>query len=176
MIRENIAEKLTTQQYVTSGAWIPGVELYHLDKHEDKTGAGSFIEVFGETFFTTTEMFRTTRIKQMNYSTMAPGAIKGFHLHFLQTDYWFVPPGNKMYTILHDCREGQQPLTYTFLLGPDPVVLKIPPGIAHGVKNVGTSDGIIIYGVTEPFNFEDPDEHRLPWDMLGKDIWEMTRD
>jgi len=174
MIRENIAEKLTTQQY-GRGARIPDVDVYQLDKHEDKTGAGSFIEVFGETFCTTTET-RTTSIKQMNYSTMAPGAIKGFHLHFVQTDYWFVPPGNKMYTILHDCREDCQPLTYTFLLGPDPVVLAIPPGVAHGVKNVGTSESTIIYGVTQEFNFEDPDEHRLPWDMLGKDIWEMTRD
>lgn len=174
MIRENIAEKLTTQQY-GRGARIPDVDVYQLDKHEDKTGAGSFIEIFGDQFFCATT-YRPNVIKQVNYSTMAPGAIKGFHLHFLQTDYWFVPPGNKMYTILHDCREGYEPITETFLLGTESVILAIPPGVAHGVKNVGTSESTIIYGVTQEFNFEDPDEHRLPWDMLGKDIWDMTRD
>jgi dTDP-4-dehydrorhamnose 3,5-epimerase len=174
MIRKNIEEKLTTQHY-GRGDRIPDVDIYLLDKHEDKTGAGSFIEIF-ITGSTKESITKPNGIKQVNYSTMAPGAIKGFHLHYLQTDYWFVPPGNKMYTILHDCREGREPITETFLLGPDPVVLRIPPGVAHGVKNVGTSEGVIIYGVTQEFNFQDPDEHRLPWDMLGKDIWEMTRD
>ena len=100
--------------------------------------------------------------RQVNYSEMDPGVIKAFHLHRRQTDVWFVPPDDKMLVVLGD---GQSRL------------LRIPPGVAHGVKNLAASRGRIIYFVDVQFS-PDPDqteEGRLPWDFAGADIWDVTR-
>src|SRR5262249_46988027 len=53
----------------------------------------------------------------------------------------------------------------------------IPPGVAHGVKNLATTRGRIIYLVDTHFS-ADPDasdEGRLPWDFAGLDLWGPTR-
>ena len=56
-------------------------------------------------------------------------------------------------------------------------LLRIPPGVAHGVKNLAAARGRIIYFVDVQFS-PDPDqsdEGRLPWDFAGADIWERAR-
>jgi len=56
-------------------------------------------------------------------------------------------------------------------------LLRIPPGVAHGVKNVGASTGCLIYFVDQMFS-PDPatcDEGRLPWDFAGADVWDVAR-
>ena len=166
-LRNDIQKDLTTQEYNLDRNFIPDVRKFSIPHFLDKSGAGSMMEVFSDI---------TKGIKQVNYSEMPPGAIKAFHLHKKQTDYWFVPPSNKMLLVLFDCRDAHQHVIEKMILGPIPYVIEIPPGVAHGVKNVGINDGAIIYGVTERFDPINPDEHRLPWDYLGKDIWEMARD
>ena len=56
-------------------------------------------------------------------------------------------------------------------------LLRIPPGVAHGARNLGSSPGRIIYFVDVPFS-SDPsecDEGRLPWDYSGvANIWEVA--
>jgi len=56
-------------------------------------------------------------------------------------------------------------------------LLRVPPGVAHGVKNVGLATGRIIYFVDEPFSAEPAlcDEGRLPWDFAGDDVWDVAR-
>jgi dTDP-4-dehydrorhamnose 3,5-epimerase len=56
-------------------------------------------------------------------------------------------------------------------------LLRIPPGVAHGVRNLGTGPGRVIYFTDVHFS-ADPsscDEGRLPWDFAGADVWEVTR-
>jgi len=56
-------------------------------------------------------------------------------------------------------------------------LVRIPPGVAHGVRNIGSTTARLIYFVDEHFT-TDPatcDEGRLPWDYLGRDVWEITR-
>jgi dTDP-4-dehydrorhamnose 3,5-epimerase len=55
--------------------------------------------------------------------------------------------------------------------------VRIPTGVAHGVRNLGSATGRIIYFVDVPFS-PDPalcDEGRLPWDHAGADVWEPVR-
>ena len=56
-------------------------------------------------------------------------------------------------------------------------LVRIPPGVAHGCCNLARSVGRIIYFVDRHFSTEpdETDEGRLPWDFLGKEIWEPTR-
>jgi hypothetical protein len=49
--------------------------------------------------------------------------------------------------------------------------------VAHGVRNLATTRGRIVYFVDTHFS-PDPDisdEGRLPWDFAGVDVWEPTR-
>jgi dTDP-4-dehydrorhamnose 3,5-epimerase-like enzyme len=119
-------------------------------------------------------------IKQINYSEMDPGVIKAFHVHRQQTDVWFVPPGDKMLLVLLDVRDGSKTrnVQRRLVLGDGGSrLVRIPPGVAHGVKNLAPSRGRVIYFVDRQFS-PDPnqgDEGRLPWDFAGAAIWEVVR-
>src|SRR5437773_12436543 len=56
-------------------------------------------------------------------------------------------------------------------------LLLIPPGVAHGVRNLAEATGRIVYLTDLHFSPEPAtcDEGRPPWDFAGKDAWEFTR-
>jgi len=58
------------------------------------------------------------------------------------------------------------------------ILVRIPPGVAHGCRNLGDEPARIIYMVDEQFSAEpgSTDEGRLPWDLVGAEIWEPTKD
>ena len=120
-------------------------------------------------------------IRQINYSEVEPGAIKAFHLHARQTDVWYVPPSDRCLMILVDVRTGSptEGVSQRLTLGAGASrLVRIPPGVAHGVRNLGGAPARLIYFVDHHFS-PDPatcDEARLPWDYLGSDVWEITRD
>jgi dTDP-4-dehydrorhamnose 3,5-epimerase len=119
-------------------------------------------------------------VRQVNYSEMEPGAIKAFHMHFRQTDVWYVPPCDKLLLVLHDCRNDSptEGKTMRFVLGDGKDrLVRIPPGVAHGARNIGPERGRILYMVDVLFSVDpdECDEGRLPWDHLGADIWEIVR-
>jgi len=116
----------------------------------------------------------------MNYSEMEPGVIKAFHMHHRQTDVWYVPPCDRLLLVLHDCRSGSptEGTTARFVLGDNKSrLVRIPPGVAHGARNIGQQTGRIIYMVDVQFSPDpaDCDEGRLPWDYLGPEIWEVVK-
>jgi dTDP-4-dehydrorhamnose 3,5-epimerase len=119
-------------------------------------------------------------LRQINFSEIEPGAVKAFHLHARQTDVWFVPPSDRVLMVLADVRKGSRTehATMRFMLGNGaPRLVRIPPGVAHGAKNLGTATGRIIYFTDLHFSPEPSqcDEGRLPWDYLGADVWDVTR-
>ena len=119
-------------------------------------------------------------LRQLNFSEVEPGAIKAFHLHTRQTDVWYVPPGDRFLLILVDVRHGSptERASMRFMLGAGASrLVRIPPGVAHGVRNLGAATGRIIYFTDVHFSPEpsDCDEGRLPWDYLGADVWDVTR-
>ncbi len=40
----------------------------------------------------------------------------------------------------------------------------VPPGVWHGLQNLGPSDALILNYPTDPYDYENPDHYRLPWD------------
>jgi dTDP-4-dehydrorhamnose 3,5-epimerase len=119
-------------------------------------------------------------VRQVNYSEVEPGAIKAFHLHARQTDVWYVPPSDRCLMILVDVRAGSptEGVSQRLTLGAGASrLVRIPPGVAHGVRNLGSATARLIYFVDQHFT-TDPatcDEGRLPWDYLGADVWEIAR-
>ena len=83
--------------------------------------------------------------------------------------------------ILLDVREGSRTegVSQRLTLGAGASrLVRIPPGVAHGVRNLGSAAARLIYFVDQHFT-ADPstcDEARLPWDYLGAGVWDVTRD
>ncbi len=156
---------------------IQGIEIVELKRFNDDGGAITELGRLGAGMHGQLPGFEC---KQINYSEMEPGAVKAFHLHHRQTDVWYVPPCDKLLLVLHDCRKGSPTENTTLRVvlgdGKDRLV-RIPPGVAHGARNLGQERGRIIYMVDVQFSVKpgECDEGRLPWDFLGAEVWEMVR-
>jgi dTDP-4-dehydrorhamnose 3,5-epimerase len=171
------AKRAFALQDYTPQAPIGGVEIIDLKRFVDD--GGSFLEL-GRLTAGAHAALRGFEVKQINYSEMDPGVIKAFHLHRRQTDVWFVPPDARMLLVLVDARAGsstENAVRRLVLSDGATRLVRIPPGVAHGVKNLAATRGRIIYLVDTHFS-PDPDtsdEGRLPWDFAGIDVWEPTR-
>jgi dTDP-4-dehydrorhamnose 3,5-epimerase len=105
-----------------------------------------------------------------------PGAIKAFHYHLRQTDC-FTPVMGLLQVVLVDLREGSRTfgLRNTIYAGAlRPLQIRIPPGVGHGYKVIGTEPGLLVYATNR---FYDPsDEGRIPYDdpRINYD-WETQR-
>jgi dTDP-4-dehydrorhamnose 3,5-epimerase len=109
---------------------------------------------------------------------MEPGVIKAYHLHQKQEDLWFVPPAHRLLANLHDLREDSPTFDAHMrvaLGGGIAQLLRIPAGVAHGIKNCYSSPMILIYATSEKFNAQQPDELRLAWDEFGADVWDLQK-
>jgi dTDP-4-dehydrorhamnose 3,5-epimerase len=114
-------------------------------------------------------------VAQLNYSLVTTNDhIKGLHFHLRQADVWFCPPPFKLKAVLLDLRRGSPTAggTQVVVLGEGrDALLKIPAGVAHGYRPLTSPCGLF-YLVTECFDLEQPDEHRVPWDHLSvRDLW-----
>jgi dTDP-4-dehydrorhamnose 3,5-epimerase len=156
---------------------IDGVAITELKRFHDD--GGSMTEL-ARLVDGTPEAVAGFTLRQINFSEIEAGAIKAFHLHARQTDVWFVPPSDRVLMVLTDVRKGSRTegVTMRFMLGNGASrLVRIPPGVAHGARNLGSATGRIIYFTDLHFS-PDPaecDEGRLPWDYLGADVWDVTR-
>jgi dTDP-4-dehydrorhamnose 3,5-epimerase len=103
---------------------------------------------------------------QVYMTAVYPGVVKGWHYHNLQTDYMVCVSG-AIKLVLFDARPDSP--TYRqineFFIGEhNPTLIKIPPLIYHGFKGAGTQTALIVNTVTEPYNYQQPDEFRVAWD------------
>lgn len=151
------ASRAEAQMSVRLGE-IDGVVLHPLVRHPDDRGY--FEELirkddpwFGEGF------------GQLSHSKMYPGVIKAWHLHKTQIDWWYVGAGYLL-AALHDLRPGSPTyrVTQELYLGEDlpPMVLKIPAGIAHGCRVLGTEPAHLFYVTSR--TYDPAEEGRIPHD------------
>lgn len=136
---------------------IDGVMIKELVRHPDERG-------YFEEIIRRTDAFFAEGFGQISHSRMHPGVVKAWHIHKTQIDWWYVVEG-VVKTALYDMRTASP--TYKelneFVLGRDAPnkVLKIPFGIAHGLKVLeGPVDLVYITsGVYMP-----EEEGRIPYD------------
>lgn len=115
---------------------------------------------------------------QVYMTTAYPGVVKAWHYHKMQDDHFAVVKG-MLKLALYDNREGSPTLgeVNEFFMGEsNPILLKIPQGVYHGFKGIGTEEAIVINVVTKPYNRQEPDEYRLdphdndiPYDWKRRD-------
>ena len=175
-INQRAKEHFSYQDY-SPAERIDGVEIVDLARFSDDGGA---ITELGRLTTGQHGQLGGFEVKQLNYSEVEPGAVKAYHMHHRQTDVWYVPPHDKLLLVLHDCRDGSatEGQTMRFVLGDGKNrLVRIPPGIAHGTKNLAAAVGRIIYMVDVVFSTEPGacDEGRLPWDFLGAEVWDVVK-
>lgn len=173
-IGSEFAAHLTTQEYGAADR-IDGVKTRDLRLFTDDGGAFAELARFDEAGHL--EAFPEFQVRQSSYSLILPGAIKAFHLHFHQEDVWFVPPTDRLLVGLVDVRRASPTYGRTMRVvmgGGKTQLLFIPRGVAHGGANLWGQPATIFYYVNQKFDLHDPDERRLPWDIVGAEFWQMT--
>lgn len=114
---------------------IDGVMIKKLSRHPDERG-------YFEEIIRITDDFFKEGFGQLSHSYMVQGVVKAWHVHTTQVDWWFCVTGT-IKAALYDKRPDSP--TYKelneFVLGdePDNIVLKIPAGVAHGMKVIAGS-------------------------------------
>jgi len=99
------------------------------------------------------------------YMTSAyPGVVKGWHYHKRQFDNMAVIKG-MMKIVLYDSRKESATfgeINEIFAGIHNPVLVHIPPFVYHGFKCISEDEAIVVNTPTEVYNYQEPDEFRLP--------------
>lgn len=113
---------------------------------------------------------------QCYITTCFPGTVKAWHMHKEQEDNICALVGN-IKLVLADRREASRTFDRIceFFIGErNPVLIKVPPGIYHGFTALKNSTAMVLNIPDRPYDREDPDEYRLPFDSeeIGY-VWEV---
>jgi len=105
---------------------------------------------------------------QINFSTQYPGAIKAWHRHHRQTDFWCVLTGHLVVGVY---RENDD-ICWKLIVGEKrPGVVIIPPLLWHGATVAGPTSAGLLYYVTHAYDPAEPDEDRKPYDSFPDFSW-----
>ncbi|HEY9718738.1 MAG TPA: dTDP-4-dehydrorhamnose 3,5-epimerase family protein [Trichormus sp.] len=166
---------LSVQDY-SKKPTIEGVQLINLNLFVDD--GGHLTEIVRLDDNGNLQVLPEFKVRQSTHSQMLPGTIKAFHLHYNQEDVWFIMPADRLLIGLFDARKDSPTYNQSmrFVLGAGrSQILYIPRGVAHGLANPWDKPANMIYFVNQCFDANQPDEHRLPWDKLGEDFWEIRK-
>ena len=96
---------------------------------------------------------------QVYLTTAAVGAVKGNHFHRRKTEWFCVLQGAAEICLSDPSTgaSGRIPLD-----GRRPGVVRIPPMVAHAVRNTGTETLMLLAYISEAFDPRDPDTY--PWE------------
>ena len=174
MLADSVLDKLNLQKYAPSKE-ISGVRFIDFKFSSDDGGDFHEILRLEKGVGASVEGFE---LRQINRSRFNPGLVKAFHLHFKQDEMWYVHPLDRLLVGLYDVRKGSKTEggSMRFVLGGGkPRAMYIPRGVAHGGMVLGNSPVDVVYLVTQHFSADEPDEWRLPWNILGNDFWEIKK-
>ena len=137
---------------------IDGVKIKKLRVIHDERGRLMEILRSDDEFF--------TRFGQIYMTSTYPGVIKAWHFHKVQTDNIVCVKG-MIKLAMYDAREKsltKGEVNELFLGEYNPILVQIPHNVYHGWKCVSEEEAIIVNCPTEVYNYEKPDEYRLPYD------------
>jgi dTDP-4-dehydrorhamnose 3,5-epimerase len=107
---------------------------------------------------------------QINFSVQYPGAVKAWHRHEKQTDFWCCLNGHLKAGVY---REEDDRAWIQVFGEKRPGVLIIPPLLWHGATAVGVEPAGLLYFVTHKYDPQQPDEHRRSHDSVPGFPWDV---
>ena len=136
---------------------IHGVEIKQLRPHVDERGFLMELLRSDDAIF--------SKFAQCYVSMNFPNVVRAWHYHKKQDDHFVVVKGTCK-VVMYDLRDdspthGQ--VQELFLGDHNPIMVKIPIGVAHGYKTVGTEASFLINFPSELYDGGAPDEYRMEW-------------
>jgi len=135
---------------------IEGVELARVTPYVDHRGSLTEVVNFDHPFWREDVVYAYC-------ITILPGRIKGWGMHKLQADRYFLIAGS-VRTVLYDGRT-ESPTFGRFekhsLTSSASGLLRIPPGVWHASQNWGEDEAAIVNFPTRPYDRETPDKYRI---------------
>jgi len=175
-IDEYVRSKITTQSYDKKPA-IDGVKLVEISNFINEDG--NFSELIRMDEKAEVIGFPGFCVRQINRSSMLPGSIKAWHIHYRQDEIWYVPPEEELILGVWDVRAASptKGLATKYVIGGGKNrLLFIPKGVAHGARNPLLRQSSVIYFVDQFFDSKTPDEQRIAWDSLGETFWDTPKE
>lgn len=148
---------------------IDGVSVEDLQVNADERG--HLVEVFREDW----DLYDPDPAMSY-YSLSYPGVVRAWHRHTRGQIDHFVCPSGRIKVAVYDDREGSPTRDEldTFVIGEhNQQAVRIPGDCWHGFKVVGNKQAILINFPTKLYDYDDPDEERLPSDT---DVIQMSWD
>ena len=141
---------------------IHDVELKDLEVNADERG--ELTEVWRSDW----DFYSGEDTPEMSYVSITyPGIIRAWHRHSRgQIDHFVVPRG-KIKVGIYDDRDGSptQGELDTYIIGEGAKkAIRVPGDCWHGFKAVGDERAILLNFPTKLYDYDDPDEERLPYD------------
>ena len=102
-------------------------------------------------------------VDQVFQRTIEVGATSAWHVHLATIDRLTCVVGQVL-VVLFDARlnSATHGLVSEHRIGERrPAVISIPPGVYHGVRNIGQSAAVLINAVDAAYDYEDPDHFRV---------------
>ena len=138
-----------------------GVKVFSPKINNDERGFVS--EIFRSNW---SEFFGNDYPKQINISKSKPGVIRAWHRHKNnQIDFFTVLKG-KMKICVYDGDKNSSTFGKLVEIIADEnnlQIIKVPGHFWHGTKTLGTESSYTIYFINNLYNYENPDEERMPW-------------
>jgi dTDP-4-dehydrorhamnose 3,5-epimerase len=138
---------------------IDGVRIRRATTHSDERG--TLCEVYDPRW-----RFTEEPLVYVYQVTIRPGQLKGWVLHQTYEDRLFFSQGT-VKVALYDVRQDSPTRGMVNELFFDPhqrSLLRIPRGVWHAMRNVGSDDAMFINSPTAPYNHQQPDKWLLPAD------------
>lgn len=105
-------------------------------------------------------------VAQVFQALLEPGRVSAWHVHGEATDRLYANHG-MVKIVLYDARAGSptQGRVNVFRCGSvRPTLVVIPPGVWHGVQNIGSAPALLLNLPDRAYRYEGPDHWRLPAD------------
>jgi len=117
--------------------------------------------------------FRGNKVGQFYCTTVSPCITKAWHMHKKQTDRMMLLAG----CVRFGCVDPDDDVLLDLVVdAQDPCMIIIPPRIAHGFKNVGSTPAYIVNVPDHMYDSTNPDEHRFPAHSFECFDWNASLD
>jgi dTDP-4-dehydrorhamnose 3,5-epimerase len=138
---------------------IAGVHLQQPALHADERG--SLCEILDERW-----EWNEDALPFAYRVTVRRGQLRGWVVHASQDDRLFFAAGTAKVALWDGRAESPtfETLEVLELGGGVPALLRIPAGVYHFVRNIGDDEIVFVNLPSRPYDHEDPDKFRLPFD------------